>query len=607
MCPFLCVFFRPTMGRISEQTIEQIRSTANIVEVVSGYVELKKKGQNYFGLCPFHQEKTPSFSVNESRQIYKCFGCGAGGGSINFIMEIEQMEFVDALKQLAEQYSIEIDIDDQPGFTRDVTTQLMDIHSSVADFYYDHLKSETGKEANEHLMERGLSKETIQKFRLGFSPTGYDRVLKKLQNEKFSTESLKQCGLILETERGYIDRFRGRIMFSIANTNGKVIAFAGRIFQQDHPAKYVNSPETPIYHKSSILYGLWASKNEIRDAGEEIIVGGYLDYLQLYQAGIKNLVAVSGTSFTESHAKLLNRFCKTAYIAYDGDKAGMAAAIRAGYILMRNGLQAKVIEIPQDIDPDDWVKEKGPEPLLEAKTNALELLQFHFTRTGHDTSTPEGMNQFLHRVISEIVQITDPISRELQAQALSKISGVSEESIFQTLTSLIKKNAQYQQRESDRKTEVQITATPSLSRIEDELITICFSKNLDLRKLIFEQLNLEWLTQSSTKRLYDAVYIHLNSEKAPNPSIIMNELIEESDRRKLSALIFDLEKIDSTVNMAQDCLHRLEQQWIKKHMDSLREKLKHCSGKELEEKIIEIGEFQFRLKQTREKGKISNA
>ena len=589
------------MARISEQTIEQIRSAADIVEVVSTYVELKKRGRNFFGLCPFHSEKSASFSVNQDRQIYKCFGCGVGGGSINFIMEIENLDFVDSLRHLAEQYGIQLEIDNIPGQSRDLMTQLMDIHESTAMYFYKNLGTNEGKDVFEHLFGRGLTKETIQYFKLGYSMDSFDALKNNLQQGKFSSESLSKCGLIINNDRGYFDRFRARIMFSIANTNGKTIAFAGRVFKKDDPAKYVNSPETLIYNKSKILYGLWASKEDIRKKEYAIVVEGYLDYLQLYQAGIKNVVAVSGTSFTDEHAKLIRRFCKKIYMAYDGDTAGVSAAIRAGYILMKFGLEPKIITIPTGKDPDDWVKEDGPKPFNNAIENASGLLEFHTNNTRYDISSPTGMSQFIQRVIGDLAQIDDPILRELHARSLASLTGVSEESIFQSLSGLLQqqnRRAQFKQKEPyPTPTKVLVDTSP-LRRIEDELIQLCFVEDIKIRTIIYEGLDVKWLHSPSVKGIFDAVYIHLHSEQTPNASIIMNELKDESYRRKLSALIFDVEKIDATTSMAKQCVNRLEDYWLKIRLDDLRKKLKSTNQSQESDSgiIVEIAELQTQLR-----------
>ncbi|SVD22820.1 uncharacterized protein METZ01_LOCUS375674, partial [marine metagenome] len=300
-------------------------------------VQLKKRGRNYFGLCPFHGEKTASFSVSPERQIYKCFGCSVGGGVINFIMEIEGMEFVNAVKHLADQYSIEVQIDKTPGQSKDLITQLFELHETTSNIFLKNLGTEEGGTVSAHLESRGISKDTIKKFKLGYSLKQKDALLSTFRKDGIKGDVMKQSGLFIDTKSGYMDRFNGRIMFSIPNSSGKVAAFAGRVFESDEPAKYVNSPETAIYNKSKILYGLHETKHVIRERKSVIVVEGYLDFLQLYQSGIHNCVSVSGTAFTDQHALQLKRFCNNVYLAYDGDSAGKAAAIRAGYVLLRSG------------------------------------------------------------------------------------------------------------------------------------------------------------------------------------------------------------------------------------------------------------------------------
>ena len=234
------------MARIPELVIEQIRNTADIVEVISPYIELKKRGRNFFGLCPFHGEKTPSFSINPERQIYKCFGCGVGGGVINFIMEIEGMEFINAVKYLGDQYNIDIQIEETKGHTKDLISQLFDIHEITTKIFFNNLGSEQGLEVLSHLESRGIKKDMIKKFKLGYSINTKNYLLSKLRELNINAEAMKQSGLFVDTESGYIDRFRGRIIFSIPNSSGKVCAFAGRVFKKEGMAKYINSTETPI-------------------------------------------------------------------------------------------------------------------------------------------------------------------------------------------------------------------------------------------------------------------------------------------------------------------------------------------------------------------------
>jgi len=565
------------MARISEQIIEQIRSTADIVEVVSGYVQLKKRGRNYFGLCPFHDEKTASFSVSPERQIYKCFGCSVGGGVINFIMEIEGMEFINAVKHLADQYSIEIQIDETPGQSKDFITQLFDLHEKTSNIFLKNLGTEEGGKVLAYLESRGISKDTIQKFKLGYSLKQKDALLSTFRKDGVKGDVMKQSGLFIDTKSGYMDRFNGRIVFSIPNSSGKVAAFAGRVFESDDPAKYVNSPVTPIYNKSKILYGLHETKQVIRESKSVIVVEGYLDFLQLYQSGIHNCVAVSGTAFTDQHALQLKRFCNNVYLAYDGDSAGKAAAIRAGYVLLRSGISAFIINIPEGLDPDDWVKRDGNTPFLEEVKKGEKMLSFHFQNYKGDISTTSGKTAFVNDVLMEVIQINNPVDRELQSRELSELIGVSPESIFQALHTMLEKQ-QRRKKYQKRNQSLNPQTENKKQFLENDLIRLCFSKDLVIRKYLFDNVNQDWLVTAFSKTIFEKVYIHLHSENAPEVGLIMNELNESIYRDELAKLVFDLEKLTPTLKSAQNCVLRLEQSWINVHIQSLREELKNAES-----------------------------
>ena len=581
------------MGRISEQIIEQIRSTADIIEVVSGYVQLKKRGRNYFGLCPFHGEKTASFSVSPERQIYKCFGCSVGGGVINFIMEIEGMEFINAVKHLADQYSIELQIDESPGQSKDLITQLFDIHTQTAHTFLENLGTEEGSKVLAHLESRGLTRDTIKKFQLGYSLKQKDALLSAFRKDGVRSDAMKQSGLFIDTKSGYMDRFRGRIMFSISNSTGKVAAFAGRVFESDDPAKYINSPETPIYNKSKILYGLHETKQIIRNSKSVIVVEGYLDFLQLYQSGIHNIVAVSGTAFTDQHALQIKRFCEKVHLAYDGDSAGKAAAIRAGYVLLRAGLSPLIVNVPDDLDPDDWVKRDGNSPFLEAVEISEKLLPFHFQNYKGDISTTSGKTAFVNDVLMEIVQIKDPVSRELQGRELSELVGVSAESIFQSLHNMLEKLKRRQNFQQNNKSPKPKTEDKK-QLLENDLIRLCFAEDIAIRKFLFDEVKTEWLMTVLSQKIYEKVYIHLHSSNAPEASLIMDELKNETYRNKLAELVFDLGKLTPSLKSAEDCVRRLEQNWLNIHIQSIREELKNAesSGNDLLSLMKKIDELQ---------------
>ena len=436
------------MARISEQSIEKIRDVADIHEIISSYVELKKKGRNFFGLCPFHGEKTPSFSVNTDKQIYKCFGCGEGGSSIDFIMQKHNYDFVEALTYLADKYAIDLEITGTNKSIMGIRSELLEINKYTSEIYYDNLLDSKNRKILEHLNSRGFSSEIIKIFNLGLSLNEWNMVWKSFQDKNYKAESMKASGLFSDTKNGYIDRFRDRIMFTIHDSIGNPIAFAGRAIKKDENAKYINSAETPLYNKSKVLYGLHQTKDHISTLNNAIIVEGYFDFLQLFQAGIKNVVAVSGTSFTDGHAQMLKRLTKNAQVAYDGDSAGVSAAIRAGYVLLKNGLNPSIIEIPNGKDPDDWVLNSGVDPFLESAKDSISLIKFSYNKFQKEHK--DNIVSFINDTILELSHIDDSVITEIHLKELSEITGISFESIKQNFDLVMdKKNKREEMRRKD--------------------------------------------------------------------------------------------------------------------------------------------------------------
>ena len=351
------------MGRISQETIDRINDSADIVEVVSKSVELKKRGRNYFGLCPFHDEKTPSFSVAPDKGIYHCFGCGKGGSALNFIIENEKLSFLEAVQQLGQQLGIPVELsgsDESSGFF----DNMYKIHDSAATLYHKTLFTERGQRALKYLMDRGLSRESIEFFKVGFAPESSKFLLSSIKSIDYEKQVLEKCGLFGSSKNEFFDRFRSRIMFPIWNASGKIVGFGGRVFASDDPAKYMNSPETPIYKKSDIFYGLHQARESIRKEGFAILVEGNTDVIQLFQKKIKKCVAVSGTAFSDRHVKQMKRFTTKVLLAYDGDFAGVSATLKTGYSLIKGDIDCEVIEIPNKFDPDEWVSKRGPEAFI---------------------------------------------------------------------------------------------------------------------------------------------------------------------------------------------------------------------------------------------------
>jgi len=589
------------MARISEQSIEKVRQAADIVEVVGGYVELKNRGRNFLGLCPFHNDNKPSMSVSPEKQIFKCFSCNAGGGSINFVMDYEKLEFVDAVKKLAQNYNIILDIQggDNKKFT-DTKSQLIAMHNYATKYYHNILLSDKGKNAYSYLKERGLSKDIIEQFQLGFSPDSGDDLLNLLRKESFSSEAMKLCGLFIKSEKGYFNRFRSRIMFPIQNQQGDFIAFGGRIFNKENPAKYLNSPDTPIYYKSNILYGLNHNIQDIRVKKEIILVEGYMDLLQLVQAGITNCLAISGTAFTNGHARILKRFANKIFITFDGDDPGITAAKKCGYILIKNSLDPKIVTPPNKMDPDDWIREQGVDGLNDGIANAQSLIKAHYNYFSsiHDTGSL-GVTNFIDECLEELVLVTNPIIKEIMINEISDLTSIDKTNIIQVLNEKITlKNKRQSNKVDNNKPKLQLTKKDTSLKLYDDIIKLCFAKDKDIRILIFENLNENWLLSELHKDIYKDIYIHLKSADAPPVNIIAEQISNKESRQKLIDLIFNIEKFNHSRKLAIDTLIRIEQKALQSSVDNLREKLKTNNNLEILEQLKEI---ENNIKNTRSK------
>ncbi len=403
-------------GLIPEPVIAEIRESNDIVVVVSEYVQLSRTGKNWKGLCPFHQEKTPSFNVNQEEQFYYCFGCGAGGNVINFIMAIENLPFVEAVERLAERVGINVartPSSPEERRQRSEQARLLQLHQVAQGFFADNLMGNAGGQAQKYLVSRGIQSETAQHFGLGYALPEWQSLLNHLERQGFGVSEILAAGLILEGRgnRRY-DRFRGRLMFPVCNGKGQVIAFGGRVLDGSQP-KYLNSPETLMFNKGNNLYGLDLARAAFRERGFAIIVEGYMDVIGLYDAGFGNSVASLGTALTQSQARLLQRFTDEAVIAFDGDAAGEAATWRGLEILRSQGLRVRVVELPGGEDPDSFVRAFGAEAFQGLVDAAVGLTEFKLNtiiRRG-DFSTVDGKIDTTGRIIEILAEIDSPMEK----------------------------------------------------------------------------------------------------------------------------------------------------------------------------------------------------
>lgn len=416
----------------SEELIEEIRTRNDIVDVISGYVRLQKKGSSYFGLCPFHNEKSPSFSVSRQKQMYYCFGCGAGGNVYTFLMEYENFSFVEAVKYLADRAGIELpeaEYSKEAKEKADLKASILEVNKLAAKYYYVQLKSERGKGAYTYLKDRKLSDETITAFGLGYSNKFSDDMYKYLRKKGYSEELIRQAGLINTDERqGVYDKFWNRVMFPIMDVNSRVIGFGGRVMGDAKP-KYLNSPETAVFDKSRNLYGL----NRARTSRKPyfLLCEGYMDVIALHQAGFTNAVASLGTALTPGHASLIKRYVREVYLTYDSDDAGTRAALRAVPILREAGITAKVIRMDPYKDPDEFIKNLGAEEyqrrIDEAKNGFL--FSIDMLSRDYDMRSPEGKTAFFRETARRLMEFEDELERNNYIDAVAAEYRVRKESL----------------------------------------------------------------------------------------------------------------------------------------------------------------------------------
>lgn len=417
----------------SEEQIEEVRSRSDIVSVIGRYVRLKRTGSGYTGLCPFHNEKTPSFHVNPARQMYKCFGCGVGGNVLTFVMEYENLTFPEAMEMLAEQAGIDLpkqEMTAQQKQQEGIRLTLLEINKKAARYYFALLKSPRGKAGYDYLTGRGLTDETILHFGLGFAGQGGGELYQYLKKESYSDQILKETGLFKMDERGVYDKFWNRVMFPIMDVNNRVIGFGGRVMGDAKP-KYLNSPETKIFDKSRNLFGLNYAKRGKRN--NMILCEGYMDVIALHQAGFTNAVASLGTAFTEQQANLIRRYTDEVLLTYDSDGAGVKAAMRAIPMLRRAGITGKVIHMEPYKDPDEFIKNLGAdefEKRIEEAQNSF-FFEIEVTKRNYSMSDPDQKTKFIHEIARKLLVFEDKIQRNNYLEAVAARYNIKTEDLQQ--------------------------------------------------------------------------------------------------------------------------------------------------------------------------------
>ena len=427
---------------IPDEKVEEVRTAVDLVEVADDYVQLEQSGSRYMGLCPFHNEDTPSFSVDPDQNLYYCFGCQNGGDAFKFVQEIEGVGFLESVRMLADRYGIPLPEEETDPDAANEREAILHALRFAARFFYRQLtQTDRGRPALDYLRRRGFTPQTIKQFGLGYAPDAWDALLTAAEEEQLDPETLEKAGLVIERNdgSGHYDRYRGRIIFPIFSHIGKVLAFAGRILdpddERDQP-KYINSPETEVYHKKEVLYGLHQAKQAIRTTDEVLLVEGYTDVISLSQAGVGNVVASSGTALTEQQIGVLDRYAKRAVMLYDADEAGERAALRGMERVLEAGMGAYAVELPAGNDPDDYVQEQGGDAFrayVEEHRQDLPSFAYQRARQNGALKTPEDRVEVQREIIESVARIPDPNLRREYVAHTSEVTGVPDSDLFRML------------------------------------------------------------------------------------------------------------------------------------------------------------------------------
>lgn len=444
---------------IPDEKKEEIRDAADLVEVVEDYVKLKRSGRSWKGLCPFHDEKTPSFHVTPELGIYKCFGCGESGDVFNFVMEMEGVGFVEAMRTLADRFGISLPEPDEEEDNEEHNLREGIYHALkyAGVFYHSRLtETDEAEKARQYLQKRGYNRLISRKYGLGYAPREGDALYKAAIDSGLNEEYLLEAGLIKHSQRseGFYDAFRGRLMFPIFNPSGKVIAFAGRVLGNEKTAKYINSPQTKVYNKSEVLYGVNFAKNEIRKNNEVILVEGYTDVISLQQHGIDNVVASSGTSLTPGQLKLLHRYGDTITMIYDSDAAGQTAMKRGINLALAEGMDVRLLELPEGDDPDSFIRQFGKDSFLEMKQEETEdfvSYLIHKAQAAGRWEQPAEKKRVISEALESIAHMPDKVARETFVQHLKGLAKVGDRALFEELGKILQDLEQQRQRAKRRK------------------------------------------------------------------------------------------------------------------------------------------------------------
>lgn len=555
------------MALFPEAWLNELLSKSDIVSIISQYTQLSAKGRRLWGLCPMHGEKTPSFSVSPDKQMFYCFGCHAGGTVIQFLMDVERLSFSDAVKQLAERAHMELpeQMNDETLMRERATRdKLYDICKQAALYFCRQLMSNDGAAARAYLKRRGVGMDTVKRFGLGYAKPGWDNLLKHLRELGYSDEDIMLSGLAIKSSKGNgcYDAYRDRVIFPIIATNGKVLGFGARTMGDDTP-KYLNTGDTPIFNKRHNLYALNMLKG--KQIADVVMVEGYMDAISLHARGVQNAVASLGTALTQEQARLIKRFTDVVYICYDGDNAGINAALRGMDILSAAGMKVRIIRIPDDKDPDDYVREFGKEGFEALKDNALTMPQFKLwhMKSGHDFDTPDGRESYATKACAYIGTLT-PVERDRYYEMVAQTTGINIEALKEQGSAVkqAEKNSFASFRHT-REKQPQIQTSRRV-RAESELIALMTMDGATAREIAAK--SAELFSISAYVDFSAKIARAWETEDKPNLSLLMAEFSGE-EAENVAQAVARLEQYQDNTGAAKDCIMVIEQE---KTAESLR-------------------------------------
>jgi DNA primase len=606
-------------GTLSPATRERIRAASDIVDVIGSYLPLKKAGANFVALCPFHKEKTPSFNVNPHRQIFHCFGCHKGGDVFTFVKEYENIGFMDAVRRLAERAKIPIEFDQTPGEqqSRHIKDQLLQIHEQITQRWQNCLLNEAaGQAARDYLEKRGVSPEAVKLFRLGAAPPAWDDTVNWAKSKDYDLELVEKAGLVIrkaESEnpepgtetpepgrqtRNFYDRFRGRLMFPICDEQGRVIGFSGRVLSGDEKtAKYVNSPETPIFTKSRVFFGLDKSKRAVLDAGFAIVCEGQLDLIACFMAGVQNIVAPQGTAFTADHARILKRYVNEVVLCFDSDEAGQNAAVRSLDHLLASGLAVRVAVVPAPHDPDSFIKANGGDAFRKLVENAEGFFDYYLNRLCKldDVSTDRGRNAVLRGMADAVHKTGNNVLVDTYAQKTALRLGVSPEAVRAEFAKV--RSSEFGVRSSESEDSPSNELETEISRPSETEFWLLKLLLLHDDLAAWAALHLEpgWVTHPHARQIVELRLAAQTNESWKNLAAFLDECETAEMRALVTEAVAEDRKIPNPEQQMTDVTVKLRNQFLDRQIAALTQQVSRPETADAEK--VELLRQQQELRQ----------